>query len=341
MKFEIEPLVVEILDQLPDSVWSSKTSTFFDPAIGGGQFVRAIEQRLRNTGHSDANIRSRVFGFEESDLHIRFAVNKYKLVGQYIRKPYDKFFELDNSMKFDVVIGNPPFQKSGGTAKRWTLWEQFLQKCLTLDAGIVTLVVPQSLTSPGAAFDSIKSRCRVLNLAVKRHFKVGSTFCYFIVDLTQEVTETLLITEDGQRMLDIRNLPFVPGEVTDQSLALLDKLLSRQKRSWWRGELHTSRQDLFSDTGEYSVIHTNAQTLKTDTIHSNLNKIRVVVTLSGYPKFQVITNAYASQATFWCEFESIGAAEEFAAECNGDEIQNMLNLFKWSGWNSREVISLL
>jgi hypothetical protein len=210
-----------------------------------------------------------------------------------------------------------------------------------MDAGMVTLVVPQSLTSPGAAFDSIKSRCRVLNLAVKQHFKVGSTFCYFIVDLTQEVTETLLITEDGQRMLDIRNLPFVPVEVTDQSFALLDKLLSRQRQTWLRGELHTSRRDLFSDTGEYSVIHTNAKTLKTDTVHPNLNKIRVVVTLSGYPKFQVVANAYASQATFWCEFESIRTAEEFAAECNGDEIQNMLKLFKWSGWNSREVISLL
>jgi site-specific DNA-methyltransferase (adenine-specific) len=109
MKFEIEPLVAEMLNQLPDSVWSSKTSTFFDPAIGGGQFVRAIEQRLRSAGHSDANIRSRVMGFEESDLHIRFAVNKYKLVGQYVRKPYEKFFELDNTMKFDVVIGNPPY----------------------------------------------------------------------------------------------------------------------------------------------------------------------------------------------------------------------------------------
>ena len=42
MKFEIEPLVAEMLDHLPHSVWISDSTTFFDPAIGGGQFVRAI-----------------------------------------------------------------------------------------------------------------------------------------------------------------------------------------------------------------------------------------------------------------------------------------------------------
>ena len=37
----LDALVVEILDQLPKEVWTSKTSTFLDPAMGGGQFVFA------------------------------------------------------------------------------------------------------------------------------------------------------------------------------------------------------------------------------------------------------------------------------------------------------------
>jgi hypothetical protein len=129
-----------MLDQLPDSVWSSNTSTFLDPAIGGGQFVCAIEQRLRSLGYSDANIHSRVFGFEESNLHIRFAVNKYNLVGQYIQKPYEKFLELDNTMKFDVVVGNPPFNNAkknkdtadgnGGTGGNSRLYKHFRAKSL-------------------------------------------------------------------------------------------------------------------------------------------------------------------------------------------------------------------
>ena len=108
MKFEIEELVNEMLDHLPDSVWTSESTTFLDPAIGGGQFVREIERRLKAHGHSDSNIRHRVFGFEESDLHIKFAVNKYRLLGQYVLKPYDKFLELDDSMNLiiDLTIPN-------------------------------------------------------------------------------------------------------------------------------------------------------------------------------------------------------------------------------------------
>jgi len=107
MKFETEGLVTEMLDQLPQSVWTDPTATFLDPAIGGGQFVREIEQRLRAAGHSDVSIASRVFGFEDSMLHIRFAVNKHGLKGSYIKKSYEDFFQMDG-MRFDVIVGNPP-----------------------------------------------------------------------------------------------------------------------------------------------------------------------------------------------------------------------------------------
>jgi len=185
MKFEIEPLVAEMLDQLPDSVWTSKTSTFFDPAIGGGQFVRAIEQRLCARGHSDSNIRSRVFGFEESDLHIRFAVNKYNLVGQYVCKPYEKFFELDNTMKFDVVIGNPPYQdgnKDGGQNK---IYNQFAKKSLDLlkSDGILAFVTPTSVLKESKRFSLVgMDNLKIVDFRANNYFTVGIGICWWLVD---------------------------------------------------------------------------------------------------------------------------------------------------------------
>ena len=88
-------------------------------------------------------------------------------------------------------------------------------------------------------------------------------------------------------------------------------------------------------------MHTNAQELRTDTVHPNLQKIRVCVSLSGYPKFQVIKDSYASQACMWTEFTSIKKAKEFAKECNDEYVQRILKVFKWSGWNSKEVIEYL
>lgn len=339
IKFEIEPLVVEMLNQLPERVWTSTTATFLDPAIGGGQFVQAIEQRLRDHGHSNQNIRKRVFGLEDSDLHIRYAVNKHKLVGQYAKKPYEKFLELDNSMKFDVIIGNPPFQRSDTDAKRWTLWDQFVKKSFEL-ADTVAMVTPQSITSPGP-FAMIKEKATAINIDVSKHFNVGSTFAYFVAHNQKNQGNAKLITDHGEYDHDIKNVDFLPFVINEETLEQINWLKQRNSRKWKRGELHTSNKDLFEDNGCYEVIHTNAQTLHSNIQHSNLTKIRVCVTLSGYPKFLVIQNAYCSQATMWTEFDTVKEAQAFADDCNGEYIQKIMQNFKWSGWNSKEVIEHL
>lgn len=191
MKFEIDSLVNEMLDQVPSSVWASDSTTFLDPAIGGGQFVNAIEQRLRSHGHNDQNIRKRVFGLEDSNLHIRYAVNKHKLVGQYAKKPYEKFLKLDDTMKFDIIVGNPPFNNAkknkedvdgnGGTGGNSRLYKHFRAKAITLlkPNGILAFVslknIVKDLNNDGNQVD-------VINLMTDKDYWNGEKFntLYFI-----------------------------------------------------------------------------------------------------------------------------------------------------------------
>lgn len=269
-------------------------------------------------------------------------IDEAKLEVKYITQK--EFFNMagtkDNKkFPFSEVVANPPYQKDGSTAKRWTLWEEFVKKSKTLAAN-VTMVTPQSITSPGT-FNLIKDHATVINIDVSKHFNVGSTFCYWTIDTTKLSTSTKIITDTKEYQLDLTKIDFLPATITDETLGLINTLTSRKARTWKRGELHTSNTSLFSTTGKYDVMHTNAQTLKSNTDHPNRTKIRVVVTLSGYPTFQVITNGYASQACFWTECVSIEDAQALANECNGAEIQKILEVFKWSGWNSKEVIKCL
>jgi tRNA1(Val) A37 N6-methylase TrmN6 len=170
LKFDITDLVNEILDQLPSEIWSSSTTTFLDPAIGGGQFVQAVERRLRDAGHSYENIASRVYGYESNRMRINFAVNKYKLVGIYTNAD---FLEENINMKFDVVVGNPPYQESKEHGKKVTgngaLWVKFTLKSIELckDNGYVAFIIPDSWTAP--TYDLMGSRKSIFNDYFKKY----------------------------------------------------------------------------------------------------------------------------------------------------------------------------
>ena len=202
------------------------------------------------------------------------------------------------------------------------------------------MVTPQSITSPGM-FNLIKDHATVINVDVSKNFTAASTFCSWTIDSTQIITNTKIITAEKEYQVDLTKIDFLPVKINDETLALTSALTSRKARIWKRGELHTSNTSLFSPTGKYDVMHTNAQTLRSDTDHTNRKKIRVAVSLSGYPTFQIISNGYVSQACFWTECASIQDARALAEECNGEKIQKILKVFKWSGWNSKEVIKCL
>ena len=259
MKFEIEGLVAKMLDQLPASVWTSNTTTFFDPAIGGGQFVKEIERRLKAAGHTESNIHKRVFGFEESDLHIRFAVNKHNLIGQYVKKPYDKFLKMDNSMKFDVIVGNPPFQSADSSLNLWPL---FVEKGIDLlkDKGHLGFITPTTWMRPSTDIKRQKSEggskyifkdfMKVYNTKIidtvtaSSYFNVGSTFSYYIISKEPSTGNTQVKCKDGIVNLDLSKFILFPQDANKITLSIFEKLQSQPQKFEFKGIRNDSRDSL-------------------------------------------------------------------------------------------------
>lgn len=146
-KFDIDLLVQNELNKIPEKMWTSRVSTFLDPAMGGGQFVRAIESRLREYGHSDKNISKRVFGIESSKLLVEYARNKYKLVGTY---SWGDFLETDfGKMIFDNTVGNPPYLKGK--------WIEFLKRSVELSNNYVVMISPDGTNNYSTRSDKLIS----------------------------------------------------------------------------------------------------------------------------------------------------------------------------------------
>jgi hypothetical protein len=134
LKFDISKVVSKIVDQIPEELIIN--GTILDPCIGGGQFVKEIEQRKRAAGKSEKEIKESVFGIEENILRRDYAVNKNKLAGTYTTE--DFLVKDFKNMKFDVIVGNPPY--NGKAA----LHQQFFNKGYSLlkDDGLLAFIQP-------------------------------------------------------------------------------------------------------------------------------------------------------------------------------------------------------
>jgi len=143
-QFSLVDVVNNILDKLPADIWTSSTTTFLDPAIGGGQFVKEIERRLFEAGHSNENIKSRVFGFEANKLRIKTTVGRLKLKGTYKKSD---FISEDINMRFDYTVSNPPYNESSNSAKtiagtsgNTTLYKKFIKKAFEISDNVAMVV---------------------------------------------------------------------------------------------------------------------------------------------------------------------------------------------------------
>ena len=297
LKFDLKDITNEILNKLPPELFESESTTFCDPFMAGGQFVKAVEERLKNCGHSDYNISKRVFGFEENNLRVRYAKRKLKLLSTPQVKTLEQIKK--ENMKFDVVLGNPPFQNGNMESGNFSLWPIFIEKAYEL-SDVVAMVCPQTWTSnPKDPSKSAKKtstlRRNVLskghlahvNLNVGKHFpNVGSTFSYFVFDKNgNPEQETSIVYSNGEEG------KFVYSEVDFIPLTPVEKPICPVKFTLFNNgkELGGWRVGCkkIVENGKYLIANTSAQYKKGEYLTSNekhpLHGVRkVIVSNSGY-----------------------------------------------------------
>jgi hypothetical protein len=204
LKLPIQPLVSQMLDQLPDSVWQDPTIRFLDIAFGGGQFVLEIRRRLLAAGHSQQNVADRIWGCESLLTRVKYVQNWFKsgLHNLHVRDPLTHDW---GDMKFDVVVGNPPYQSNESSGKK--LWPLFIEKSFELlnPNGYLAMVTPATWVNrpQGRSYQQITTmlfthnHLQYVNPDVNHHFEIGETVASWVLHKTGAHNLVTHVHHDG------------------------------------------------------------------------------------------------------------------------------------------------
>ena len=186
-------LVNQMLDKIPQELFKSNTTTFLDPSFGNGTFLVEIIKRLRREGHSIENIQERVYGVE---LTHRLYNKVNMLLSNYnFRKLCrEDFLTKDfKDMKFDVVVGNPPYNLrkgdggNSGTIGNKTYYRKFVSKgiSVTKQNGILLFVTLKNVMKQ---LKTLNIQVDLVNLMTEKDYWKYDTL-YFLARNTEKKTD--------------------------------------------------------------------------------------------------------------------------------------------------------
>lgn len=246
-------LIDDMLNALPPKVWKNPNLKWLDPANGIGNFPLVVYQRLLKGLRQvipDENERKKhiinnmLYMVELNPKNILiskkiFGRNANIACGSFLENEWKQKFKMD---KFDIIIGNPPYNSPNTLASGNTIWAAFVKQALTClkKNGYLVFVHPPSWRKPeskksksAGMFKMMAHENHILHLEIyntshgMNTFGCGTRYDWYVLHkIKPELALTRVKDEKGLfHELDLREWDFLPN----YNFNTIKKLISKTK----------------------------------------------------------------------------------------------------------------
>jgi hypothetical protein len=266
----------------------------------------------------------------------------------------DKWFKSFKVEKFNIIMGNPPFnaEKITGTGERvrgkQILWDEFIKKSLDIiePKGLLCFITPPPWRKPEHKLYSLMTQDnQLLYLHIigkargKNLFDVVQRFDLYIIEKTPKYKNTEIIDElDHKIELDLSKWPFIPNYEYDNIKRILttaesgidviyDTFYHAQKEQGkTKHTEHMTQKD--KETYKYPVVHQNGVNGLTciytddDTKgHFRVSKVLLSANEQQYPVNDYAGKYGMSEITFGIPITSEKQGDDIVKAINTDEFK--------------------
>jgi hypothetical protein len=365
-------LIDEILNKLPPSVWSNPNLKWLDPANGIGNFPMVAYQKLlkgleqwepNKNKRSKHIIENMLFMVEINPKNIKiskkiFGSNSNICCADFL-KDSEKCFKQFGVENFDIVMGNPPFQKEqegkreGGYGGR-TLWDKFIVKSIELltPNGYLCFITPPGWRKPEHELFNLMTKDNqllYLHIISKKQgqqlFDVSQRIDLYVIQKHIPTKDTEIIDElDNKIELDVTKWMFLPNYDFENIKKIMTNGTNGIDIIYSRTIYGTDKNNMKAKPTEkykYPIVHSINQkglvfwyTDDKTKGHFGVSKVLLNFNRHQYPVNDYEGKYGMSQITFGIPITSKKQGDDIVNAINTDAFKNIIKATKWGAFQT-------
>lgn len=257
-------LVIEMLNHLPKHVWTNPSLKWLDPGSGIGNFSMVVFYKLDNGLKSwEQNdkkrrqhiIQNMMYMIELSSENVNITKNIFGKDANIIECDYlddiPKWMTELNIKNFDIILGNPPFNKNGMRGKGRSnpglinIWNKFVELSLSIlnPNGYCLFFTPNSWTELKS---SVSKKIIEKQLVLLKNFDVPTAYkifekkagslplSYYLIENKPPYKKSLIYDDISEKFIefDVYKYNFIPNKNIQLVNKILDKTNSNLKNNF-------------------------------------------------------------------------------------------------------------